>query len=224
MCDSKDKEHNASCSRILIIALFVCLICGILINNININRLNAIWYILLIFNAIGIYELVKMIKFKKITILIIVVLYTLNFYGFIKYYYKTGCKEITNSHTWSKGLVDSIKYVNENSNINKIVISQNTYNTDKRDIFIRYATKNEQIERIKKEDFFTFHTKGKKARMNYSTKEKEYVIEDIKTDTEFNEQCYVITKNEFKEINKKTENMNYIEFKDYIILQNEMYK
>ena len=224
MYDSEDKEHNISCSRILIIALFVCLICGILINDININRLNAIWYILLIYNAIGIYELVKMIKFKKITILIIAVLYTLNFYGFIKYYYKTGCKEITNSHTWSKGLVDSIKYVNENSNINKIVISQNTYNTDKRDIFIRYATKNEQIERIKKEDFFTFHTKGKKARMNYSTKEKEYVIEDIKTDTEFNEQCYVITKNEFKEINKKTENMKYIEFKDYIILQNEMYK
>ena len=60
--------------------------------------------------------------------------------------------------------------------------------------------------------------------MNYSTKAKEYVIEDIKTDTEFNEQCYIITKNEFKEINKKTENIKYIEFKDYIVLQNEIDK
>ena len=216
----KSEEQGNFLSIILIIALLVCLLCGILINEININRLNAIWYILLIFNAIGIYELVKIIKFKKITVLIIVFLYSFNFASFIKYYYKNGCKEIADSYTWSRGLIDAVKYVNEDENINKIVISQNTYNTDKRDIFIRYATKNEQVEKIKKEDFFTFHTKGQIAKMNYSTKEKEYVIESINEETEFDEQCYIITKNEFEKI-IPNEDFKYIEFKDYIVLQNK---
>lgn len=219
----KSEEQRNSLSIILIIALLVCLLCGILINEININRLNAIWYILLIFNAIGIYELVKIIKFKKITVLIIVFLYSFNFASFIKYYYKNGCKEIADSYTWSRGLIDAVKYVNEDENINKIVISQNTYNKDKRDIFIRYATKNEQIEKIKKEDFFTFNTKGQRAQMNYSTKEKEYVIESINEETKFDEQCYIITKNEFEKITK-SENIKYIEFNDYMVLKKEKNK
>lgn len=216
----KDKEDYNSLSIILIIALLVCLLCGVLINEININRLNAIWYILLIFNAIGIYELVKIIKFKKITVLIIVFLYAFNFTSFIRYYYKEGCKEIADSYTWSKGLIDAIKYVNEDDSINKIVISQDVYNSDKRDIFIRYATKNEQIEKIKREDFFTFHTKGPRAKMNYSTKEKEYVIESINEETKFDEQYYIITKNEFEK-NNKIENAKYVEFKKYVVLKGE---
>lgn len=216
----KCKEKCNSLSIVLIIALLVCLLCGILINKININRLNAVWYILLIFNAIGIYELVNIIKFKKITTFVIIFIYAFSFASFIKYYYKVGCTKISDSYTWSRGLVDAVKYVNGDPNANKIIISQNTYNTDKRDIFIRYATRNEQIERIRKEDFFTFHTKGPRAKMNYSTKEKEYVIENINEETKFDEQYYIITKNEFEK-NIQNEDFKYIEFKDYIVLQNK---
>ena len=54
----------------------------------------------------------------------------------------------------------------------------------------------------------------------FDYKEKEYVIENINEETKFDEQYYIITKNEFEK-NIQNEDFKYIEFKDYIVLQNK---
>lgn len=220
---NKITEENLTGLVSLIAWTIISLACGILINDININRINVMWYILIIWNAIGIYQAIKLIKYKAIPVILFIVLYLFNFIGFMNYY-KTGTTEIINSYTWSRGLVDAIEYVENTKQIDKVILSYNVCNTDKKDIFIRYATKRRQKEKnVDKKDFFKYYLPVKRETMNYTTDSKEYKIENIDENTIFTEQIYVLEKSEYYKIQDKLEKYNIEEFNKYfVVVKNRM--
>ena len=199
--------------------LFTGIICGILINKININRINIIWYVLIILNGMGIYEIVKILKFEKIFTIIILGIYFLNFISFINYYHTIGNKEIANSFTWSQGLVDAIEFV-ESTNEQKIILSENVTITDKQDIFIRYGTKVRQKQKcISKEEFFIkYYMENQTANIDFSTDDTEYIISNIEEKIILTEPIYIITKQEENKI-LNIDNYQQNIFGKYIVLE-----
>lgn len=211
-------EENMTGLIILIVWTLISFACGILINGININRINVMWYILIIWNAIGIYQAIKLIKYKAIPIILFAVLYLFNFIGLMNYY-KIGTTEIANSYTWSMGLVDAVEYVENIKKIDKVVLSYNVCNTDKKDVFIRYATKRNQKEKnIDKKEFLKYYLPVTRGKMNYTTDNKEYKIENIDENTIFTESIYVLEKSEYLKIQNKLEKYDIEEFNKYIII------
>lgn len=213
-----DEQESKNGIMILVAWTIVSLACGILINGININRINVIWYILIIWNAIGIYQAIKLVKYKAIPIILFIVLYLINFIGFVTYY-KTGTLEISNSYTWSRGLVSAVEYVNNLEQNDKIILSYNVCNTDKEDVFIRYGAKGGQIEEnINKQEFFKYYLPVKRGTMNFSTESKVYIIETINEDYILTEQIYLLEKSEYEKIKNNIEGYEIKEFNNYIVI------
>lgn len=216
------KERYNQFGVILILNwMLIGLIAGVIINNININRINIIWYALIIINAIGIYEIIRLVSNKKIVIALFGLIYLINFVGFINYFYKVGTQEISNSFTWSQGLVEAIKYV-DNMEENTIILSTNVTNIDKKDVFIRYATKVNQKEKyLKKEEFFKYYDDDLNPNINFSTNEKIYNIEKINDNSILINDIYVIRKSEYDKIDNKDKYEKNI-FNNYIVLKKIM--
>lgn len=216
------KERYNQFGVILILNwMLIGLIAGVIINNININRINIIWYALIIINAIGIYEIIRLVSNKKIVIALFGLIYLINFVGFINYFYKVGTQEISNSFTWSQGLVEAIKYV-DNMEENTIILSTNVANIDKKDVFIRYATKVNQKEKyLKKEEFFKYYDDDLNPNINFSTNEKTYNIEKINDNSILINDIYVIRKSEYDKIDNKDKYEKNI-FNNYIVLKKIM--
>lgn len=209
--DKKDKFAK----NIIINWLLVSIIAGVLINNINISRLNIIWYPLIIFSGLGIYELVENVKIRKFTIPFISIIYIISFGYFLYYYNNIGINKIINSYTWSKGLVSAINEAN-NKETSRIMISNNVCNTDKKDVFIRYATKFEKEKYfINNKEFSYYFREDKKPNMNFSTRDKKYIIINIDENNYLTEKLYVIDKKEKEKIvniedYKEEKHNNYI--------------
>lgn len=214
---TKEERYNRFGIVLILTWLLIGLVCGIVINSVNINRINIIWYVLVIINGIGIYEMVRVLKYKRVLSILFILLYSINFLGFINYYHTAGNKEIVNSFTWSKGLVEAIQYV-ENSSQDKVILSNKVSNTDKKDIFIRYGTEVGQKEQnISKEEFFKYYIRDEKPDLNFSTGEKEYVISEIVDNTFLTEPIYIITKEEESNI-ANIDNYQKEIFNNYIVL------
>ena len=113
------KKEDVS-STILITWLAISLITGTIVNNANINRLNSIWYLLLLLTAIGIYNLYEKIKHKKIYKYTILSIYTILGISFTIYFYTYFNQAIDKSGCFSRGFYKSLSYVK---------------NTDKTDIY-----------------------------------------------------------------------------------------
>ena len=124
-CNSEDNEYNQFGKVLLILWLIISLLCGILINAVNINRINIIWYILIIFNGIGIYEIISSVSsYKKEVAIFFICIYMLSFLGYLYFLYDKGIDQINNSETWSRGLVDAINYCDK-QHYNKVKLSAN---------------------------------------------------------------------------------------------------
>lgn len=221
----KNKNHNqekVSNSKIGIMILLawtiIGLACGILINGININRINIIWYILIIWNALGIYEIIQLIKHKKVFIIFIIILYFINFVAFMTYYGKVGTLQIANSFTFSRGLVDAIEYVDNIDTSEKIILSYNVCNSDKEYVFIKYATRGNQNEQINQEEFYKYYLPNERVNINLSTKEKEYIVQDINYNMKLAENVYILEKSEYMKIKENLEEYENNIFNDYVVL------
>ncbi len=215
------KKQEDSARRLgmalLLTWLLIGIVCGIVINEININRINIIWYVLLMINAIGIYEIIKQLKYKKVLSIVFLVVYGIQFIGFMNEYHTTGSEKIVNSFTWSKGLVSAIEYV-EHSGVDKVVLSDTVSNTDKKDIFIRYGTKGNQIEeKIAEEEFVKYYIPKETAHMDFSTPERKYIIQAIEENTMLTEPMYVMAKEEESNI-KNMEDYEKNVFNQYMVL------
>lgn len=106
----KDKKSNSS-EFMIILWFCISILTGIIINETTVNRLNSIWYVLLIFASIGIYSLYEMIKNKKIYKYVLITVYTVLFILFAIYFYTYHLERIDQSSCFSKGFYQSLTYV-----------------------------------------------------------------------------------------------------------------
>lgn len=99
------------------------LILGIIINNININRLNIIWYPTLFFSVYGIYIFVNYFKNNKILKGSLIVIYMLLFISFVIYFYSSYNNLIASSGCFGRKMPQAIHYSNVDLNKETIIFS-----------------------------------------------------------------------------------------------------
>lgn len=107
------KEQKNIAIKILQIWIITSIITGIFINMTNINRLNSIWYPMIILTAMGIYEVYKKIKNKKIFISTIIGIYAILFILYNVVFFADYHKKIEQSWCFSKGYIHAIEYIQE---------------------------------------------------------------------------------------------------------------
>lgn len=105
------KDHKNIENVILISWISISILTGFIVNQANINRLNSIWYVLLILAAYGIYKIYEQVKNKKIYIVIVTCLYTIIFIAFIIYFYSYHVKIVDQSGCFSRGFYQALSYV-----------------------------------------------------------------------------------------------------------------
>ena len=103
------KEDNTG-GFILITWIILSLFTGILINETTINRLNSIWYVLIIFSAIGIYEIYQVIKYKKLYKYGVITVYAILFITFSILLHTYHVEKINVSSCFSKGFYQTLTY------------------------------------------------------------------------------------------------------------------
>lgn len=106
----KNKKMNLS-FFIITEWLIISLLTGFLINDTNINRLNSIWYPLMLLTAYGIYILSSKIKLKKLYASIITSIYLILFILYIVFFNTSYSKEISNSGCFSRGFIQTLGYI-----------------------------------------------------------------------------------------------------------------
>lgn len=108
--------------------LILSIISGLIINKVNINRLNTIWIPTLFFSFNGIIYALSKIKFLKYGIITI---YATLFICFILYLYTSYTSVIDNSSCFSAGYIDALRYSTQTLHKNTICLciakQQNAY-------------------------------------------------------------------------------------------------
>lgn len=185
----KNKMDNL---RYIILWILTSLIIGILINNININRLNIVWYPLIILNGYGIYIVIEEFKFNKILISIISILYILYFVFFTN---KLNIIKYNKIWTWQNGIVEAMDYsINKLKENDILYITNSLLDTDKERVFIIYTLEKHNL--LKKECF------NKNILLEVYQQNND--IDEIKKLLEKNTQIKIINDNNI------TQDMNYI--------------
>lgn len=134
----KDQEIDKNAKNPIIIWTIVSLLIGVLINNVNINRLNVIWYPIILLIGFGLYKVWEKFNFNKKIIAIIIIIYTMEFTIFNIDFYRNHVYRIENSSTWSKGFKDAVVYtINSKKNI---IIDTEILNSDRDIIFGIYLS------------------------------------------------------------------------------------
>ncbi len=104
----KEKEIG---NMMLVLWLSISFLAGLIINEANINRLNSIWYVLIIFAALGIGKLYQIIKYKKTYTIILFFTYFILFISYIIYFYSYFVNVIDCSGCFSRGFYQALSYV-----------------------------------------------------------------------------------------------------------------
>ena len=131
------KQKNDSGISIITIWFITSIIIGMLINNVNINRLNIIWYPIIFLVGYGIYIILKKCKFNKLLLCTIVTIYFIYFAFFIEKFYST---DYNRCYTWSNGLIDTVRQAEKISNKEEIYIQDSIINNDRNRVFLIYET------------------------------------------------------------------------------------
>ncbi len=107
------KKQKQNHGLFLITLWFILsLILGIIINDININRLNIIWYPTLFFSVYGITIFINYFKNNKILKGSLITIYTLLFISFIIYFYGSYNNLIASSGCFGRQMPEAIHYSN----------------------------------------------------------------------------------------------------------------
>lgn len=105
----KKESKKIEYKNVILIWIIIAIIVGVLINDININRINIIWYPMIMLIGFGIYTLLDKCKFDKKMITIIIVFYMVMYILFNMIFHTSHHEEIENSWVWSQGLEKAIK-------------------------------------------------------------------------------------------------------------------
>lgn len=208
------EEKNKN-SYIIIFWLAISLFIGILINKININRLNIIWYPMIILTGYGIYETRQFTNYKKELKNIIIFIYLLYFILFCLVFFENYKESISNSFTFSKGLVKACEFINNSSN-SKIIISEKA-NTRGHYVYYRFALEYDYTQSLKREELLSYYSGNNKNISWFNNDKKIYCTENFDKNKKIKEDIYLITYQErenVQNIEEYTENR----FGDYIVL------
>ena len=191
----KDKKENKKEEKIsyyiILLWFFMSIFTGIIINGTNVNRLNTMWYILIIFASIGIYFGYEKIKYKKAYLISIIVIYLTLFISFTIYYYTYFTKIVDKSGCFSRGFYQSLNYVNNLDKTN--VYYDNIINDGCLELYIDLNNdKNKEYKEVKEKE------------------ELENKIKDIKQ-----EEIVIINSENFKNYIKKDKD---VQIGEYIII------
>ena len=212
-----EKEEQETSVSIIIIWLIVSIITGILINNVNINRLNTLWYPLIFFIGHGIYLVLKEFKFNKYLVGMFLSIYLICSVAFITRFYNLNYDMV---YTWPNGLIKAYEEARDLAKQDVLYISKNTMNSDKKIVFLLYAINKESnntefldknifLEYYNNDDLKTFETW-----LEVYNNVKVIDVENI-TDSMNN---IIIKSNEW---NDNFNNYNVKNYGKYIILQKE---
>ena len=207
----KTRKFITPALALLLAWLLTSAIVGVLINGTNINRLNVIWYPLIILAAHGIYVLLNRHYFKKWLVALVVGGYTVLAIGFVIVLHTSYPRNLENSFTWDKGLVEACHYIKQNE-YNEVVFSTGTLETEKQIIFAKYVLMDEVVpdEQYKQELLkYIYREKDLKVFNNYK-------VEAV--DKELSEDVYILTNVELdKIVNLKDYKIN--RFNQYVVLE-----
>lgn len=105
------KEENKLAVYLLLLWFGLSILLGILINYVNINRLNVIWYPMLLLAIYGIYVIYTKVKRKKLYTGIIIGVYAVLFISYIIYFNVYFAKHVDNSICFSRGFIAGLNYI-----------------------------------------------------------------------------------------------------------------
>lgn len=130
--------------KIILIWIVISMITGIIANGTNVNRINSIWYPLIILTSFGIYNLYEFIKYKKEFKYITISVYVIAFISYFIYFNVYYSDVISNSNCFSRGFYASLNYID--SLEQKTVYFENTIQD--RTLLIYVEFHNEEKEYI----------------------------------------------------------------------------
>ena len=213
---SKDKKTNVGIS-IIIIWFITSIIIGILINDVNINRLNIIWYPIIFLIGYGIYVILKKYDFNKFLLGAILIVYFIYFAVFIVKFYSI---DYNKCYTWSDGLIDAVKQIKEMSNKEEIYLQDSIINNDRNRIFVIYETIKDYQEYnfMSRQVLLEYYQRGeKKAFSEWLEQNSNVKIINI-NQIEENMKYIILNK---KETDKLLEKCSVKEYEDYKIVYKE---
>ena len=133
---TKKKDGKLSKEKFILISwLIISLFLGIIINNVNINRLNVVWYPLILLTGYGISLLFEK---NKIIGKIIIIIYSIIFITFTIYLNTEYGKIIDMSGCFSKNYLKAIKYADSLSK--EELIYSNTTKDGSLEVYIKFQT------------------------------------------------------------------------------------
>lgn len=108
------KEQKGNVGAFMVHIWFILsLLIGIFINHANINRLNALWYPMMILVAEGIYAIYKMIPYKKTYQYGMILLYASFWIAYSIYFHTSFYEKVNQSSCYSKGFYQSAVYASQ---------------------------------------------------------------------------------------------------------------
>ena len=144
--NSKEKTSSV----ILLFWVSISFLTGLVVNEANINRLNSIWYVLLILAAYGIYTLYEKVKYKKIYMAGIIALYTVIFIIFAIYFHTRYVKIVDESGCFSRGFYQALNYINASDKTT--VLYDNIKNDGCLELYIKFNNDDTKVYKSIKEE------------------------------------------------------------------------
>lgn len=211
---SSKKQKNDNGISIIIIWFITSIIIGILINNVNINRLNIIWYPTIFLVGYGIYTILKKSKFNKFLVGTILVIYFIYFGIFIEKFYNT---DYNKCYTWSNGLINTVRQAQKISNKEVIYLQDSIIDNDRNRIFLMYETIKDYAKYnfINREVLLEYYQRGEKRAFSEWLEQTTNI--KVINMNQIEEKIKYIILNK-KEINNLFENYNAKEDENYKIV------
>lgn len=96
-------------ARFMLAAWFaVAMFSGLMVNNVNTNRINIIFYPMIVLASLGIWHVIRQTAHMRRAAIAVALVYTLSFAGFTAYYFGDHAKAL--AVDFCSGLTDAIKY------------------------------------------------------------------------------------------------------------------
>lgn len=135
----KNDDFNDTSNYIIKIWLITSIFLGLNISDVNINRLNIIWYPMLMLTGYGIYKACISVKKDKKIISMIVLIYCILFISFNYKYYTNHINIIETSFCWSNGMKRAMEY-SIDLNKDNIQIDKDVLKNAAIPVYVRYVS------------------------------------------------------------------------------------
>lgn len=179
----------------IIIWLITAVISGIVINNVNVNRINIIFYPIIILCGIGIYYLIKRVKLLSVVIILI---YAIAFAGFNSSYFGGHSKII--GQAFYDGFGEAMEYVKD-MDYDVIYITNWTQTKNSAKVSEPLALFHHQVDALYFQGKADMYDKNGKKLLPYKERYRYVQISSLNIDENENA-VYIVHNNETKKFDK----------------------